>query len=77
MSRTKDQDQSLAQETNNASSLIDVNESLCYSCQVNLKDYKSDTIEKLPPYITQKILQEKKQDSLREQIKDFILDDNL
>ncbi|CDH49968.1 cytoplasmic trna 2-thiolation protein 2-like [Lichtheimia corymbifera JMRC:FSU:9682] len=76
VSRAKDQEQTPAPEVNDAS-LVDVNQSLCYSCQVDLKDYKPNTIEKLPPYIAQTILQEKKQDNLREQIKDFILDDNL
>ena len=77
MSRTQDQDQVSTTQQANDASLVDVNQSLCYSCQVDLKDYKADTIEKLPPYITQTIVQEKKQDHLREQIKDFILDDNL
>ena len=45
-------------------STIDMNEYLCYSCQVDMKDYKSDTVSRLPPYSVKAILDE------------YLIDDN-
>ena len=38
-------------------STIDMNQYLCYSCQVDLKDYKKDTVSLLPPYSVEAIVE--------------------
>ncbi|KAI9013366.1 hypothetical protein CLU79DRAFT_394202 [Phycomyces nitens] len=55
---------------------IDMNQYLCYSCQVDLKDYKEAAIEALPPYVTQIIDEKEKQERLRGQIEEFLLSDD-
>ncbi|KAL1928299.1 hypothetical protein VTP01DRAFT_3215 [Rhizomucor pusillus] len=55
---------------------VDVNQYLCYSCQVDLKDYGIDAISLLPPYISSDIFQRSREESLRDQIKEFLIDDN-
>ncbi|KAI8970445.1 hypothetical protein BDF20DRAFT_125404 [Mycotypha africana] len=55
---------------------VDMNNFLCYSCQVNLKDYTERSIESLPPYVTEKIHDEGRDDRLLDQIKDFLIEDN-
>ncbi|KAI8370943.1 hypothetical protein BD560DRAFT_396404 [Blakeslea trispora] len=54
----------------------DLNQFLCYSCQVNLKDYQAESIESLPPYINESVYDQSRDNRLLDQIKDFLIDDD-
>lgn len=54
---------------------VDLNESLCYSCQVNLKDYKDGAVENLPPFVVQKVYDQQTEHRLRSQIEEFLIDE--
>lgn len=54
----------------------DLNSQLCYSCQVNLKDYNAKAIELLAPYVAEKVHDQSRNERLREQIKDFLIEDD-
>ena len=54
---------------------VNLNELLCYSCQVHLKDYKDDAIENLPPNVAQSAYEKTCEERLHSQIKDFLLSD--
>ncbi|SAM09220.1 hypothetical protein [Absidia glauca] len=56
--------------------VADLNAYLCYSCQVNLKDYKNDAVEMLPPFVVQKVYDQEREQRLREQIQEFLIDDD-
>ncbi|KAI8884913.1 hypothetical protein K501DRAFT_216726 [Backusella circina FSU 941] len=55
---------------------IDLNSQLCYSCQVNLKDYNEKSIELLAPYVAEKVYDQSRDERLRDQIKDFLIEDD-
>ncbi|CEP14391.1 hypothetical protein [Parasitella parasitica] len=55
---------------------IDVNKFLCYSCQVNIKDYSEISIESLPPYVTEAVCDQSRDNRLLSQIKDFLIEDS-
>ncbi|KAF7728476.1 Cytoplasmic tRNA 2-thiolation protein 2 [Apophysomyces ossiformis] len=56
--------------------LVNLNQYLCYSCQVNLNEYKQPAVEALPPYTVQRVKNEDREERLRSQIQEFLLDDN-
>ncbi|ORY99343.1 hypothetical protein BCR43DRAFT_544839 [Syncephalastrum racemosum] len=58
--------------SSNHGQLVDLNLSICYSCQVDLKDYSDQAIELLPPYVAQGIDHAK----MRSQIEDYLLSDD-
>lgn len=53
-----------------------MNKFMCYNCQVNLKDYNSTTIENLPPYMAESIVDQSRDSRLLDQIKDFLINDD-
>ncbi|RCH94100.1 Cytoplasmic tRNA 2-thiolation protein 2, partial [Rhizopus stolonifer] len=55
---------------------VDLNQFLCYSCQVNLKDYNAESIESLPTYVNESIYNQSRENRLLDQIKDFLIEDN-
>ncbi|KAG0181848.1 Cytoplasmic tRNA 2-thiolation protein 2 [Apophysomyces sp. BC1034] len=56
--------------------MIDLNQHLCYSCQVNLNEYKQAAVEALPPYTVRAVNDEDRDERLRSQIEDFLLKDD-
>lgn len=55
---------------------VDMNKFLCYSCQVNLKDYNEASVEALPPYVTESVCDQSRNSRLLSQIKDFLIEDS-
>lgn len=55
---------------------VDMNKFLCYSCQVNLKDYNAESVQSLPPYIAESIVDQSRDSRLLDQIKDFLIEDS-
>ncbi|KAI7904948.1 uncharacterized protein BX663DRAFT_501126 [Cokeromyces recurvatus] len=55
---------------------LDLNKHLCYSCQVNLKDYNETSISSLPSYVAENAINQSRDDRLLNQIKDFLIEDN-
>ncbi|KAG2236174.1 hypothetical protein INT48_003793 [Thamnidium elegans] len=62
--------------TEDKQSKIDMNKFMCYNCQVDLKDYNSTTIENLPPYMAESVVDQSRDNRLLDQIKDFLIDDD-
>ncbi|GAN00665.1 cytoplasmic tRNA 2-thiolation protein 2-like [Mucor ambiguus] len=54
----------------------DMNKFLCYSCQVNLKDYNEESIASLPPYVAENVCNQSRDSRLLSQIKDFLIEDS-
>lgn len=55
---------------------VDMNQFMCYNCQVDLKDYNETTIESLPPYVVESVVDQSRDNRLLDQIKDFLIDDD-
>ncbi|KAI7868785.1 hypothetical protein BDF14DRAFT_1790886 [Spinellus fusiger] len=55
---------------------VDFYSHVCYSCQINLKDYQPEALEQMPPYVVERIDAKERENSLREQIQEFLLSDN-
>lgn len=55
---------------------IDMNKFLCYSCQVNLKDYNEESVASLPPYVAENVCDQSRDSRLLSQIKDFLIEDS-
>ncbi|KAG1470882.1 hypothetical protein G6F56_002432 [Rhizopus delemar] len=55
---------------------VDMNQHVCYSCQVDFKDYSPETIERLPGFVHQKVIEQGRQDRLLNEIKDFLINDD-
>lgn len=62
--------------TEDKKSMVDMNKFMCYNCQVNLKDYNSTTIESLPPFMAESIVDQSRDSRLLDQIKDFLISDD-
>lgn len=62
--------------SNDNGPIVDLNRFLCYSCQVNLKDYNETSIQSLPPYISENLYEQSTEKRLLSQIKDFLIDDD-
>lgn len=60
----------------NKKSTVDMNKFLCYSCQVNLKDYNADSVQGLPSYIAESVVDQSRDNRLLDQIKDFLIEDS-
>lgn len=58
--------------TSSQGHVVDLNLSICYSCQVDLKDYNDQAVELLPPYVAQGIDDAK----MRSQIEEYLLSDD-
>ncbi|KAI9480418.1 MAG: hypothetical protein EXX96DRAFT_562519 [Benjaminiella poitrasii] len=54
---------------------LDLNSQLCYSCQVNFKDYNEVSIASLPPYVAENVADQTRDNRLLNQIKDFLIKD--
>lgn len=54
---------------------VDMNKFLCYSCQVDLKDYTETSVAALPPYVAENVSDQSRDSRLLDQIKDFLIDD--
>jgi hypothetical protein len=48
---------------------------LCYSCQVDVRDYKNGQFE-LPPYVAEVIKSKERDERLRQQVQEFLLSDD-
>ncbi|CAO3631696.1 unnamed protein product [Mucor fragilis] len=55
---------------------IDMNTFLCYSCQVNLKDYNEESVASLPPYVAENVCDQSRDSRLLSQIKGFLIEDS-
>ncbi|CAO3648699.1 unnamed protein product [Cunninghamella echinulata] len=55
---------------------IDLNTFLCYGCQVNLKDYKENAITFLPPFVSETVYNNEREQRLRGQIEQFLINDD-
>ncbi|RCH85322.1 Cytoplasmic tRNA 2-thiolation protein 2 [Rhizopus azygosporus] len=55
---------------------VDINQHLCYSCQVNFKDYNATTIQLLPPYVVENTQEQSRNERLLNEIKDFLINDD-
>lgn len=53
-----------------------MNEYLCYSCQVNVKDYNAESVQSLPPYVAESVVDQSRDSRLLNQIKDFLIEDS-
>lgn len=62
--------------TEDKKAMVDMNKFMCYNCQVNLKDYNSTTIENLPPYMAESVVDQSRDSRLLDQIKDFLISDD-
>ncbi|KAG1611381.1 hypothetical protein G6F46_009299 [Rhizopus delemar] len=54
---------------------MDVNLSICYSCQVDLKDYQPETLQHLPSRVAERVVNQNRERRLLNEIKDFLIDD--
>ncbi|KAG2180005.1 hypothetical protein INT43_003792, partial [Umbelopsis isabellina] len=50
-------------------------DSLCYSCQVDARDYRNGQFE-LPPYVAETIKNKERDERLRQQVQEFLLSDD-
>jgi cytoplasmic tRNA 2-thiolation protein 2 len=64
------------EDKSNKASKVDMNKFLCYSCQVNLKDYSEASVAALPPYVAENVSDQSRDNRLLDQIKDFLIDDD-
>ncbi|CAM0139613.1 unnamed protein product [Umbelopsis sp. WA50703] len=57
------------------SQVIPFFDSLCYSCQVDARDYRNGQFE-LPPYVAETIKNKERDERLRQQVQEFLLSDD-